>query len=116
VAKSDLHSKAKQTLAEYEQFGYIPEGELNIEWNEMILAFEEGRIADFVDTSRRVQGLARILVSDHGKFVNIKDRLRTARRLVVSGEKDMASRLIRKTRKDLENSGREISPVRGFRG
>lgn len=111
MTNPDLPSSAKEMIAEARELGHVPENEINLAWNEMMMNFEEDNKKKFYRNSKRVQALARVLTGSHNKFLRIKEWLKKARLLVYNDEKKIASMFIERTKKLLEETGRELAPV-----
>jgi len=111
MVDSNLPKSAKQTIAEAREMGAPPENDINLEWNDMIMSFEEKDKERFYYKSRRVQALSRVLINDYGCFARVKSWLKKARLFVYNDEWKLADMFVERARDVLEEKGREISPV-----
>lgn len=106
-----LSDKAKESLAEDKYFGSIPRDKLDILWSDMIMALEQGRLHNFIEVSRDVQSLVRVILNSDSQ--KVRNRLTAARYCVAKENKELsiASKLVEESREILEKNGVNITSV-----
>lgn len=104
---NNLSNKAQEALAEEKVFGKKITREVNLKWNNMELALERKNVEKFVNYSKDVQSLLKVLM---GEISIVRDKLGGARYCAVrEKEWDIARRLIRDVKTIVERQATPLS-------